>query len=251
MDRRVKTETIQGMETAVLPPELSGGMAGCSALLLLTGQEPGSFLRAVSATAGKDGTPLPVSCWLLAVKIPDWNRDCSPYPAPPLREGEDSFSGGSAVFYRCLEEKIWPAFSHRYGGFPAWRGMMGYSLAGLFALHEGWRHSEYGGIASLSGSLWYPGWIDRFCRSKPARDDLSLYLSLGTKEEKNRHPLLRQVGVCSLRACDHGKRCLQNPEQLLYERLPGGHGHEVVRRYIRAIRFLAGENEKREESSCR
>ena len=42
-----------------------------------------------------------------------------------------------------------------------------------------------------------------------------------------------------------------NPEQLLYERLPGGHGHEVVRRYIRAIRFLAGENEKREESSCR
>lgn len=125
MDRRVKTETIQGMETAVLPPELSGGMAGCSALLLLTGQEPGSFLRAVRATAGKDGTPLPVSCWLLAVKIPDWNRDCSPYPAPPLREGEDSFSGESAVFYRCLEEKIWPAFSHRYGGFPAWRGMMG------------------------------------------------------------------------------------------------------------------------------
>ena len=43
----------------------------------------------------------------------------------------------------------------------------GYSLAGLFALWAAWNSGYFRRVASVSGSLWYPGFTDYIRNNEP------------------------------------------------------------------------------------
>lgn len=76
---------------------------------------------------------------------------------------------------------------------PCWRGIAGYSLAGLFALYALYGTPLFTRAASVSGSLWYPGIRQYLFTHVPLVQPEKLYFSLGDRESRTRNPLLCQV----------------------------------------------------------
>ena len=77
---------------------------------------------------------------------------------------------------------------------PAWRGVAGYSLAGLFALWALWQTDVFERAASASGSLWFPSFIDYARERTMTLRPTPPILSLGKKETKTpNQPMMRHV----------------------------------------------------------
>ena len=119
---------------------------------------------------------------MIAVQVPDWNRDLSPWTAPAVF-GKEGFGDGAGVF---LEEilPLCPDGKACYIG--------GYSLAGLFALWAAYRTGRFAGVAAASPSVWFPGFTD-FMQENRIQSK-AVYLSLGDREEKAKNPVMAAVG---------------------------------------------------------
>ena len=120
---------------------------------------------------------------LIAVKIEDWNRDLSPWEAPPVF-GKEAFDGGAAEtlaeFLKLCDDKG----KRWYIG--------GYSLAGLFALWAVCQTDVFAGVAAASPSVWFPGFAD-YMKERGVQCG-RVYLSLGDREERTRNPVMAAVG---------------------------------------------------------
>ena len=94
----------------------------------------------------------------------------------PRRSGAGRpFSGGAGRLLPLLTENILPKAEALLPASPAWRGLAGYSLAGLFAIWALYQTDIFSRAASMSGSLWYPGLLDYLsARTPPRRPGLSL-----------------------------------------------------------------------------
>lgn len=162
----------------------------------------------------------------------DGDRDFTPWPAPPIREGE-IFSGEAEGYLRFLTETALPYIEKEWGADPRpeARGILGYSLGGLFALWAQRQESCFQLAGSLSGSLWYPGWLD-YLEQHPSRQQEKVYLSLGDREEYGGPPLLRTVGDCTRRT--HAL-CEASGAETVLEWNRGGHGKAVDSRWIKAL----------------
>ena len=119
---------------------------------------------------------------MIAVKVPDWNRDLSPWTAPAVF-GKEGFGDGAADFLK----KILPLCPD---GKACYIG--GYSLAGLFALWAAYRTGRFAGVAAASPSVWFPGFTD-FMQANRIQSK-AVYLSLGDREEKAKNPVMATVG---------------------------------------------------------
>ena len=67
-------------------------------------------------------------------------------------------------------------------------------MAGLFALWAAGQTDRFSGVAAVSPSVWFPGFLEEM-KSRRVQSDC-IYLSLGDKEEKTRNPVMAQVGDC-------------------------------------------------------
>ena len=75
----------------------------------------------------------------------------------------------------------------------SWRGLAGYSLGGLFAVYSLYHTEAFTRIASISGSLWYPGLMEYVKKSEQKIYPTHIYFSLGSKESNTRNPILKTV----------------------------------------------------------
>ncbi len=139
-----------------------------------------AFLEEEIAVIGENAR-LPFQ--LLAVEVPAWNRDLSPWDADPVF-GKAGFGHGAADFLRQILSLC------DDGGKTYVLG--GYSLAGLFALWAATRTDRFAGIAAASPSAWFPGFSD-YLRENPVKSR-AVYLSLGDREEKTKNPVMATVG---------------------------------------------------------
>lgn len=130
---------------------------------------------------------------LVAVSDLDWNHDMVPWDSPPAFKNADSCTGGADDYLRLLTEEIIPTAEKELTGVPSWRGIAGYSLAGLFALYAIYQTDLFSRVGSMSGSLWFPGMKEYIFSHKPKRQPDCMYFSLGDKESKTRNPILRSV----------------------------------------------------------
>ena len=94
---------------------------------------------------------------LVAVSDLEWNHDIAPWDSPPTFKNADPCTGGADNYLRLLTEEIIPAAEKELGSVPRWRGIAGYSLAGLFALYAIYQTDLFSRVGSMSGSLWFPG----------------------------------------------------------------------------------------------
>ena len=122
--------------------------------------------------------------------------------AQPLERGSNNyysiiqgapFTGGADDYLRQLVEEIIPEAEKELPGPPAWRGIAGYSLAGLFALYAVYQTDVFSRVGCMSGSLWFPGFKEYIFSHEPKRRPDCIYFSLGDKEAKTRNPVLKTV----------------------------------------------------------
>ena len=123
---------------------------------------------------------------LVACQVDDWNRDLSPWEAPPVF-GKEGFGGKAEKTFQDLKESV----LSRYGQADR-KFIGGYSLAGLFALWAAYREDSFEGVAAASPSVWFPGFLSM--AEKETLKAKRVYLSLGDKEEKTKNPVMATVG---------------------------------------------------------
>lgn len=130
---------------------------------------------------------------LASIKITDWNSDLSPWAIPPVYKNDEPFTGGADAYLETLTGEIIPAIIGELGSEPEYIALVGYSLAGLFAVYAMYRTKLFSRIASASGSLWYPGFMDYAKSHDLAALPEKLYLSLGDKEAQTRNQIMAKV----------------------------------------------------------
>ena len=130
---------------------------------------------------------------LVAISDLDWNHNMVPWDSPPAFKNAEPCTGGADDYLRLLTEEIIPMAEKEITGAPSWRGIVGYSLAGLFALYAIYRTDLFSRVGSMSGSLWFPGIKDYIFSHEPKRQPDHMYFSLGDKESKTRNSILRSV----------------------------------------------------------
>ncbi len=127
---------------------------------------------------------------LVAITNLDWNHDMAPWDCPPINKHDTPCSKGADDYLKILTDKIMPEAEKSIPGKPSWRGISGYSMAGLFAVYSLYRTDLFSRAASMSGSLWFPGLTDYiFSHDMAIRPD-HVYFSLGDKESKTKNQYL-------------------------------------------------------------
>ena len=74
---------------------------------------------------------------LVAISDLDWNHDMVPWDSPPAFKHAEPYTGGADDYLRLLTQEIIPTAEKEIAGVPCWRGIAGYSLAGLHVLLPG------------------------------------------------------------------------------------------------------------------
>lgn len=195
-----------------------------------------SYLPKLASAMGKTIRPAHLVC----VTPTDWNRDFSPWPAAALHEGSEPFSGHADERIAFLCNAVKPMVDSSFRTLPDAENTMifGYSLGGLAALYALYRRSDvFGAAGCLSGSLWYQGFMDFQRQNAAGLQNKRVYLSLGRKEEKTRHPLMSRIGLCYEET--QSLLCAQlGEEQVTFTLHNGGHGTEVDQRMLQGLQWL-------------
>ena len=172
---------------------------------------------------------------LVAIGGLDWNRELSPWKCDGTVRDAEPFGGQASGFLDELLSQIILEVESSLPQPPAWRGIAGYSLAGLFALWALWQTNAFDRAASASGSLWFPHFVDRASTEPFVSNPQAVYLSLGKKETKTPNRMMRHV-LDDTRAM----------EELLVERdipktleiNPGNHFAQTDLRMARGIHWI-------------
>ena len=172
---------------------------------------------------------------LAAISGVDWNRELSPWPAPRMFRGGEDFGGEGPSFLDTLTGKIVPLVETQLGFAPTSRAVAGYSLAGLFALWSVFQTDAFDRVASVSGSLWFDGFMDCMRSSAPPNGPQQIYLSLGDKEKNARNQRMAAVEDCTHRAAEL-LRGWNIP--VMFEMNPGGHFQDIPGRIARGVNQL-------------
>lgn len=174
---------------------------------------------------------------LAAINITDWNTDLSPWAIPPVFRNDEPFTGGADAYLETLTGEIIPAIIVELGSEPAYIALAGYSLAGLFAVYAMYRTDRFARIASASGSMWYPGFVDFVKSHEPAALPEKLYLSLGDKESRTRNQVMATVEQNTGALFDYYKSLGVDD---VFEMNPGNHFQDAAQRMAKGIVWLVG-----------
>lgn len=139
---------------------------------------------------------------LAAISGVDWNRDLSPWGAPRVFRGGEGFAGGGSAFLSVLTGQILPLVEAQLDVVPASRAIAGYSLAGLFSLWAAFQTDMFDRVASISGSLWFDGFLNYMKSAAPPKDLRQVYLSLGNREKGARNQRMAAVEDCTRQAVE-------------------------------------------------
>lgn len=174
--------------------------------------------------------------WTLAAyEVAHWNQDFSPWALPSVR-GEDEFTGGARETLKWLTDACIPALERGRARDCSARLIGGYSLAGLFSLLAFYESGLFDGVASCSGSLWYPGW-KAYAQRQSAPEGSAVYLSLGRKEERTRSPRMAAVGEMTRWQAAHVRNDGRvRASELVWHN--GGHFTEVEARVAQGFAWL-------------
>lgn len=172
---------------------------------------------------------------LITVTDLDWNRDMSPWNAPPAIKGDDPFSGGAEEYLKLMLGEIVPK-AEEYLGEVSRRGIAGYSMAGMFALYALYKTDIFDAAACVSGSLWFPGFKDYVFSNEMKSAPKKLYFSLGDGESRTRNPYLRTVSE-NTRAIAAFYR--EKGMETVFKLNPGGHFTDSSQRIVHGIKWIS------------
>ena len=202
---------------------------GAPVIYLNTYSDEGQQLFEATQTAGYPPFTL------VAISDLDWNHDMAPWDSPAAFKNGEPFTGGADGYLRLLVEEIIPRAEKELAGPPAWRGIVGYSLAGLFALYTIYQTDVFSRVGCMSGSLWFPGFKEYVLSHEPKRWPDCIYFSLGDREAKTRNPILKTVQENT----EEIQTFYQNKGiDTVFQLNPGNHFVQGIERTIAGIQWL-------------
>lgn len=192
------------------------------------GREGEAVFRQISAFGDLDFT-------LVAISGLNWEHDMVPWDIPSISSKDTPCTGGADAYLELLLNEILPQAKKNVLGTPLWRGIAGYSLAGLFALYSIYRTDVFSRAASVSGSLWFPDFPAFVCSHTPKQTPDCIYFSLGDKEHKTRNPFLQTVRQNTEEMEDFYK---QQGIATTFQLNPGNHFQDAALRTAAGIRWI-------------
>ena len=219
------TFTVGGKTAAVFPTE----ELGAPVIYLNTFSGEGEQIWQAAQAAGFPPFTL------VAVSDLDWNHDMAPWDSPPVFKNAQPCTGGANDYLQLLTKEIVPSVEKELSEEPRWRGIAGYSLAGLFTVYAIYQTDLFSRIGSMSGSLWYPGIKDYIFSHEPLKQPDHMYFSLGDRESKTRNPILQSVqqDTEEIQAFYQSKGI-----DTVFELNPGNHYKQATQRTAAGIGWL-------------
>lgn len=165
-----------------------------------------------------------------------WEEELTPWAMPTLFKNEPDDTGSADRFLKELTEEIVPHIeSDALDVPPIWRGLAGYSLAGLFALYAMYRTDAFAHAAAMSGSVWFPGFRDYAVSHPLSAYPRALYMSLGDREARTKNAHMKHVEEDMRALFTHYRAQKIN---VVLEMNAGGHFKDVPQRIAKGIAWL-------------
>lgn len=154
-----------------------------------------------------DNSPVqvPAGVSLVNVCVDLWEENFSPWCAPRVFAKGPNFGDGAQKTLDTLIDQVIPWTESDLTEPPAYRVLVGYSLAGLFSLWAGVSQpgaphvdasvATFQRIGAVSGSFWFPGLLD-YVDQQLRGGVVGLthaYLSLGDREARTPNPQIMHV----------------------------------------------------------
>ena len=154
-----------------------------------------------------DNSPIqvPEGVSLVNVGTDLWEENFSPWCAPRVFAKGPNFGDGAQKTLDTLINQVIPWAESELTEPPAYRVLVGYSLAGLFSLWAGVTQpgaphvdapvATFQRIGAVSGSFWFPGLLD-YVNQQLSGGAVGLthaYLSLGDREARTPNPQIMHV----------------------------------------------------------
>ena len=150
---------------------------------------------------------VPEGVSLVNIGVDLWEENFSPWCAPRVFAKGPNFGDGAQKMLDTLINQAIPWAESELSEPPAYRALVGYSLAGLFSLWAGVSPQVARGcqsdapaatfqrIGAVSGSFWFPGLLD-YVDQQLSGGVVGLthaYLSLGDREARTPNPQIMHV----------------------------------------------------------
>lgn len=165
----------------------------------------------------------------------DFDGDLTPWVAENIRKGQPAFRGNAPTHLTELTNEIIPNVESQLPNPSFYQAMAGYSLAGLFTLWSIWNTDIFNRLACISSSFWYPNFVEFIENEAPIHHPECIYFSLGDKECKTKHPLMKQVEERTQTIVKHIES-LTIPT--LFEMNPGNHFTDSDKRTAKGIKWM-------------
>jgi predicted alpha/beta superfamily hydrolase len=163
----------------------------------------------------------------------NWNDDLTPWPVEGVFKKAKPFGGQAASFLDKLTDEIIPEAEKSLGIEDAERTIMGVSLSGLFAVWACFDTNAFTNISSISGSLWYDGFVEWMKKKMPSPQLKKVCMLLGEKEKNAKEKRMATVEERTHTAAEILKANSQ--ASVLFELVDGTHFSPILPRLERAF----------------
>lgn len=171
------------------------------------------------------------TCNFVVISGVDWDNDLTPWPAPGIKAGE--FGGKARKLLDALKGDFFTIESSMRLNRQK-RYLVGVSLSGLFALWSTAKSNLFEAVGSVSGSLWYDGFID-WLKTREEFHCERYYFSLGDKEKDGKNKRLASVEAATLEAVELLKSA---GKEVHFEYNEGNHFGPLIERIEKAIESI-------------
>ena len=173
-----------------------------------------------------------VTCNLVVISGCEWDEQLTPWKAPGLKDG--MFGGKAQYFLEMLKGDLFFNLEIALKIRKPRRSLVGVSLSGLFAVWATGCMPLFESVGSVSGSLWYDGFLEWMRSQKDFQCD-KYYFSLGEKEKDGKNKRLASVEEATLEAIDLLKSA---GKEVFFDYNEGNHFGPLIERIEKAITNL-------------
>lgn len=152
--------------------------------------------------------------------------------APGLKEG--SFEGNAGNFLERLKDDLFFNLENSLKIKRTERYLIGVSLSGLFAIWAAARRKLFDGVGSISGSLWYDGFVEWLKEQSDFKCE-RFYVSLGNSEKDSKNKRLAAVEEATVQTVE---LLIDKGLDVSFEMTEGGHMAPLIPRLEKAVTSL-------------
>ena len=192
----------------------------------------GELCEGLKALSGKYGISIAI------IEEVNWNDDLTPWLAAGVFKKAKPFGGKAASFLNKLTDEIIPKTEKELGIEDAERTILGVSLSGLFAVWSAFNTDAFTNIISISGSLWYDGFVEWMEEQTPSPQLKKVCMLLGEKEKNSKEKRMATVEEKTLAAANILKA--KSQAAVSFELVEGTHFSPIMPRLERTFEVVFG-----------